>query len=133
MPYKDPEAQRAHQREWYARRRAEWIIAHGPCAICGSWEDLEVDHVDPTTKLSHRVWSWAKERREAELAKCQVLCGTHHQEKSTQYRRDNPTEHGDSRYTSSWDPCRCEVCTEAHRIKKQAWRDARRAAGLAYT
>lgn len=27
-----------------------------------------------TQKINHRVWSWAEARREAELAKCQILC-----------------------------------------------------------
>ena len=50
--------------------------------ICGSAEDLELDHLDPGKKVSHRIWSWSATRREAELLKCRVLCGSHHKEKS---------------------------------------------------
>ena len=55
-------------------------MANGPCVKCGCWDldQLEVDHIDPNTKVSHRVWSWSKERRENELAKCQVLCRACH-------------------------------------------------------
>lgn len=84
MAYKDPEVQRAYQREWMKRRRDEWIAQNGPCAQCGSQDRLQVDHLDPALKLSHRVWSWAKEKREAELAKCQVLCCSCHHAKTVQ-------------------------------------------------
>lgn len=83
MPYADPEQQREYQRQWIAKRRAEWLEQHGPCVVCGSWDNLEVDHIDPATKLTHNVWSLGKAKREAELAKCQVLCREHHVEKST--------------------------------------------------
>jgi 5-methylcytosine-specific restriction endonuclease McrA len=81
MPYKDRDRQRAFQREWYARRRAEYLVDKR-CVTCGSTDRLEVDHIDPTTKMSHRVWSWSAERRAAELAKCQILCKKHHKAKS---------------------------------------------------
>lgn len=81
MPYKDPARQREYMRQWTERRRAEWFAGKS-CAECGSTEDLELDHVDPARKVSHRVWSWAKERREAELAKCRALCGICHAKKT---------------------------------------------------
>lgn len=62
----------ARQRQRQLRR--EWISLHGPCRECGGSERLEVDHIDPTTKIDSEVWDWAPERRDAELAKCQVLC-----------------------------------------------------------
>lgn len=58
MPYKDRETQRRYERERLARIRAAWLAAHGPCVRCGSTVDLEVDHVDPSQKLDHRLWSW---------------------------------------------------------------------------
>ena len=78
MPYADPEVQRRFQREWIAARRREWIEEHGPCIDCGTWNDLQVDHADASTKVTHRVWSWSKERRAAELAKCVVRCAPCH-------------------------------------------------------
>ncbi len=73
---------RVFQREWLARRRARWLIENGPCAQCGSSESLEIDHVDRTQKISHRVWGWKPERRAAELLKCQVLCYACHKKKT---------------------------------------------------
>lgn len=86
MPYKDPERQRKAQREWMARRKAQWIEENGPCASCGSSEDLQVDHIDPSKKISHACWSWSEQRRLAELAKCQVLCAPCHLRKSLRER-----------------------------------------------
>ena len=56
------------------RRRDAWINANGPCQSCGGNDQLQLDHIDPATKVSHEPWLWARERRERELAKCQVLC-----------------------------------------------------------
>jgi 5-methylcytosine-specific restriction endonuclease McrA len=82
MPYKDKEKQRAAQWQWMKRRRDAWFAEHGPCAKCKSFIDLELDHVDPKHKISHTVWSWADERRLAELSKCQALCKPCHKAKT---------------------------------------------------
>jgi hypothetical protein len=49
--------------------------------VCGTWNDLEVDHRDRTSKVSHRVWTWNRDRAALELEGCQVLCRVHHIEK----------------------------------------------------
>lgn len=118
MGYADPAQKSAYQNQWMARRRAGWF-ADKSCAQCGSTEDLEVDHVNPSAKVDHRIWSWSKERREAELAKCHVLCRPHHQEKSL--ARDNPSYtngfvHG-TRSMYQKHRCRCDTC--------RAWQSAR--------
>lgn len=84
---RDVPRQRAAQLRWMQARRARWLAANGPCRVCGTWDDLQVDHIDPATKLGHNVWSWAPERMAAELAKCQVLCATHHREKTSDEQR----------------------------------------------
>ena len=91
MGYKDPNKQREYQRLWMARRRSEWMEANGPCVDCGSSEALEVDHSDQTTKVEHKVWSWSKVRREAELAKCVVRCYDCHMAKSVTERAKGVT------------------------------------------
>lgn len=103
---------RKYQRGWLNRRRAEWIAANGPCKKCGSSERLEVDHIDPAQKITHAVWSWSKVRREAELAKCQVLCYTCHKAKTSS---DRPAAKCGtrSRYVAG---CRCADCRFANRV-----------------
>jgi len=101
-----------YKRNWVAARRAEWM-ADKFCLVCGTTQDLEVDHIDPAQKVSHRIWSWAIPRRNAELAKCQILCKAHHLEK-TLAQRPKP-EHGTvSRYSSKVHKCRCDLCRRAN-------------------
>jgi hypothetical protein len=85
MPISDPDARRKYQREWVARRKASWY-ADKSCAVCGSTDDLELDHVDPAQKVSHSIWSWSWERIAEETAKCQVLCVHHHDAKTLKNR-----------------------------------------------
>lgn len=35
---------------------------------------LQLHHLNPEEKDSHKIWSWSQKRREAEIAKCIVLC-----------------------------------------------------------
>jgi 5-methylcytosine-specific restriction endonuclease McrA len=89
------------------------------CVVCKAKENLEVDHTDPTQKLSHRLWSWTQERREAELAKCQVLCEECHKNKTA--ASYNPIKHGtNSAYTGL--KCRCLACRNAHRLANAIYR-----------
>lgn len=81
MPYADPDRQREYMRQWIASRRAEYFTGKS-CVRCNSTEQLELDHIDRTIKITHSIWSWSKVRREAELAKCQVLCRECHKEKT---------------------------------------------------
>lgn len=82
MGYSDRrEYMRKYQREWIARRRAEFF-SDKSCLHCGTTERLELDHVDPESKVHHAIWSWSAVRREAEIAKCQILCHDCHLAKS---------------------------------------------------
>jgi 5-methylcytosine-specific restriction endonuclease McrA len=88
MPYEDKDKQREFQRNWVAKRRADWF-SNKSCVRCGSQEDLQIDHIDPKTKShllkslhNNAIWSWSEKRREDELAKCQVLCDPCHKEKT---------------------------------------------------
>ena len=50
------------------------------CQQCGSKENLEFDHIDPNTKITSiaKLWTASKEKFEAELLKCQLLCKSCH-------------------------------------------------------
>jgi hypothetical protein len=73
---------RCYNRIWLKARRDAYLSANGPCVKCGSAEDLEIDHIDPSQKVTHRIWSWRKERRDVELAKCQIICKECHKRKT---------------------------------------------------
>jgi len=78
-----------------------------------------VDHVDPMTKdpmaVKHNaIWAWSMKRREAELAKCQVLCVECHLSKSAQERKVIGLQHGtEIMFERS---CRCAVCVQWFRV-----------------
>ena len=80
----------AKKRESYRELRTQWLQEHGPCqwpvgdvgAICGSRENLEVDHIDPSKKSTNCIFRLGKTRRERELKNCQALCRRHHWDKT---------------------------------------------------
>ncbi len=77
MPTKIPH----YHAKWVAARRKDYFLGK-LCAKCGSTERLELDHIDPETKVHHAIWSWSKERRDKEAKKCQVLCHDCHKKKT---------------------------------------------------
>ena len=111
MPYKDRNAKRRYQRERYHRLRAEW--AEGKrCVVCGATDNLVPHHVNPDEKESHRIWSWSRKRREAELAKCVPMCETCHAAHHARERRVHYPHGSNLRYTKRG--CRCPLCRAAH-------------------
>lgn len=113
------EQKRAYERQWVAARRAAYF-ADKLCKRCGSLENLELDHIDPSTKISNSIWSWSEERRIEELAKCQVLCHDCHWIKTKQDLHYGNREHGDStRYNLG---CRCVLCRTTHSSRLKEWR-----------
>lgn len=86
MPYKDKNKQREYARVWMEKRRQEFF-RDKYCVKCRSTQNLELDHINPNEKVSHKIWGWSEERRTKELAKCQVLCHKHHLEKTAEENR----------------------------------------------
>ena len=125
--YKDKEAQKAFQKKWVANRRAEFF-KDKICISCGTCEKLELDHIIPEEKTSHNIWSWSAARRDAEIAKCQILCKTCHLEKTLKDRAiRNPLTHGLRGYDRM---CRCDICKAAKVVKMKEYR-SRIKAGIA--
>lgn len=113
-----------YMRRRYHQRRAQMINELGvACAICGSTDALELDHIDRATKafdLGHR-WSVAADRYRAEAAKCQVLCRDCHKAKSA---AEASVEHGGG--ASGKRNCKCSPC-RARRSEYNRAARARRA------
>ena len=126
MPYVDMERQRQAQSDWtrrvVAERRAEWFARMGgACVDCGSTTELEADHVDFRTKVSHRIWTWTKERREVELAKCAPRCRGCHLAKTLRDRRTRtPIKHGGKTMYSTG--CKCLSCRMWKRAENRRYR-----------
>lgn len=88
---------REYQRAWISKRRERWLTSNGPCVKCGSWIRLELDHVDPETKVHHCIWSWSEKRRNEEIQKCQVLCFDCHLAKTTAENKERAITNPDPR------------------------------------
>lgn len=119
MPYKDKQKQNAYQNRHNLERRMMWINENGPCRQCGSFQDLQVDHINRLEKVSHRIWSWSKARREEELRKCQALCKECHKKKSIS-EISKPIQHGT--VYGYRRKCRCEECMKAAREASRKFR-----------
>lgn len=118
MPLATKEAQREYQRQWIAKRRADYFDGKS-CVNCGSLDKLELDHIDPSTKIDSHIWSWSITRREEELVKCQVLCHTCHLEKTLKSYPER--QHGTSAMYKQ-ENCRCVECRAYIARVKREWR-----------
>jgi 5-methylcytosine-specific restriction endonuclease McrA len=98
----------------------------GKCVVCGATEDLEFDHIDPSTKLANVCDSAAfgDQRFWAEVVKCQLLCPSCHQAKTAR-EQGWTTGHGRGRMYDNG--CRCRECRDAKRDYMRVWRVKRRA------
>ena len=105
--YKDKNKQRSYQKTWIRTRRDEYF-KNKKCEWCGSVTRMEIHHEDPKDKIAHAIWSWKKERRDAELAKCIVLCQKCHR---AFHHPPMPLIHGTcNAYREK--KCRCKECRE---------------------
>jgi 5-methylcytosine-specific restriction endonuclease McrA len=120
MPFSDKEKKNEAQRNRVAQRRLQGVqLLGGECKTCGSKDNLEFDHIDPKTKVSHRIWSWSWDRIEVELAKCQLLCHTCHKDKTK--ASYEPIKHGTTTMYGKM-KCRCDPCKTKWNETKAAYR-----------
>jgi 5-methylcytosine-specific restriction endonuclease McrA len=65
---------------WTQRRRAAIAKLGGSCVQCGTTENLQFHHIDPSTKETSigKASSWSETRFQAELIKCELLCDECH-------------------------------------------------------
>jgi hypothetical protein len=123
MPYKSPDTQRQYQATWMWRRRLAWIVENGPCAWCGSSQDLRVMYKDPSDRKVRvtSIWSLKDERRAELLAQCIVICRVCALSKR---REERQPDHGmPGRYDQG---CHCDPCKLAHNTKIREWRQRRK-------
>lgn len=92
---------------YHDRRNAAIKELGGVCIVCGSTDNLEIDHIDPKTKTMSisKMWSCSKEKYMAEIKLCQLLCYTHHRIKTSAERS---VEHGKG--LTGKKNCRCALC-----------------------
>ena len=108
------EYQRTYQRNRYWERKNKiFKILGEKCCVCGSVADLEIHHKNPNEKeFDPGSREREKSAFEAELKKCELLCGRCHKEK-------HATSHGSVTMYRVYG-CRCAACVDRHRRFKQA-------------
>jgi 5-methylcytosine-specific restriction endonuclease McrA len=118
----------------YERRMQEArSFLGGRCAICGSIETLEFDHIDPSSKsftIGSKAAGIAKDKFWNEVSKCQLLCRTCHELKSIKDSGKQVAK-GTHGTISSYRYCRCSLCraaknelTKKHKIKAKSMKNA---------
>lgn len=109
------EKTRKYFRERYQKRR-QWMVTFlgGVCVVCGTTKHLEIDHIDPATKRIQpgSQWSSPLGKLVDELEVCQLLCKTHHTEKTLRDKKQLSARnvHGT---LSSYRYCKCTLCRSA--------------------
>ncbi len=125
MPIRDIEQRRAYQREWMRRRRAAWFEGKS-CLTCGETDRLELHHEVMAEKENHSVWSWSQKRRDAEIAKCVVLCRPCHDRVHAIVRRKvAQRDHPCGTYAAYKRGCSCAECRAANVAYNTAWKKRR--------
>jgi 5-methylcytosine-specific restriction endonuclease McrA len=121
---RDKQKRRDWMRNKARERRKAYIDENGPCQICGSSIDLEIDHKDRNQKTFNISWLWLRPTALAlELKKCWVLCSSCHLSK-TKLESSKPIVHGTlTAYKTKG--CRCRLCKDV-----TAKRERDRRAGL---
>lgn len=70
----------------YYRKQREFAFAllGNKCNSCGKLDTLQIDHIDPTTKIytTKQIAGFGKVRLKEELKQCQLLCYECHKKKS---------------------------------------------------
>ena len=117
--------QRGYNKAWKQARRARLVeMLGGKCVRCGATEDLEFDHIDPSTKVFAvcagltRAWDALVE----EASKTQLLCKPCHVIKGAEDRPE--LKHGTYYVYWYWN-CRCQDCKAANARKSAALRAKR--------
>lgn len=128
MPYSDPEKRREFHRNFIQQRKEKWFLENGPCWKCGTTENLQVDHTDPSIKSFSIHWGVREDVLAIELAKCKPLCEACHKEKSsTEKTKTTPLQnipdyaHGTTSGYIYW-KCRCSACRGLIAAKMRARR-----------
>ena len=110
---------REYQLGWMMDRKQEYMDKLGPCYFCDTTENLEIHHIDPESKESHKIWSWSKERIEKELMGCVVICGGCH--KKLHKILNKKIVHGTRLIYRKG--CRCDECKKAKSEYEYRWKN----------
>ena len=97
------------QKRYYLRIEEAKLRLGGKCNKCGSKDNLQFDHIDPSTKsfaIAKYIASCFEKKFEEEIIKCQLLCEECHKKKT---RRDLGWMNGRKTYKLICAYCKTEI------------------------
>lgn len=110
---KDAARNREYQRERYRIKKTEAVAElGGRCVKCSSTEDLQFDHIDPTSKVKNVTVMFNTVKWKDEIKKCQLLCRKCHIDKSI-IDKGHKKAVGTHGTLSSYKYCKCDLCRDA--------------------
>lgn len=97
-----------------AQRQRLISMLGGKCAHCGSTENLEFDHLNPSDKeyKISEILDFSEDKLQEEAKKCQLLCKKCHHKKTLEKQEYGKEMHGLWRFKKH--KCRCPQCMEAN-------------------
>jgi hypothetical protein len=111
------------KRRYHERRNLALKLLGGKCVVCGTRKNLEIDHIDPSTKtmIVARMTTVAYERFLDEVSRCQLLCKKHHIEKTSS---EQSVPHGGGKTGKR--NCLCNLCAPLKREYNREFKSAKR-------
>lgn len=106
------------KRRYRQRRELAFKILGGKCVLCGSVDNLEIDHIERSYQIFNfsKTWNCAIKDFIEELAYCQLLCKPHHKEKSD---KEQSVEHGEG--LTGKRNCYCDLCRPLKQKYNREW------------
>lgn len=111
------------KRQRYANKKAAFFKDKS-CGMCGSLEDLEIDHYDPEEKSFNINWHLSRKKLEPELEKCWALCRNCHRKKTNAEMKHKVPKHGTLTMYQNYH-CRCDPCKKAKKKYRQKLKEGR--------
>jgi len=119
-----------HLNRYYRLRKKAIEYLGGKCVECGSVEKLEIDHIERAEKEldCSKLLSVSEKTFWNELNKCQLLCKSCHNKKTTE-ELGKKIAKGTHGTLSSYRYCHCSLCKEVKRNYQRQWRIKRKCSG----
>lgn len=117
------------KKRYYSRRAQAISQLGGHCTDCGSTENLEFDHVDPSTKnfvIGRALCSVSEQKLQEELTKCVLRCTSCHRKRGIQEGHIRPKASHGTHAMYRHHKCRCDACKEANSRVQRDYKRRRR-------